>query len=365
MAASGNYSSLADSDSPLLFLPSELAAELKIIQFIWIGTTAVFFWDIVDNLGADFVLLFRSRIRWAGATYFIARQVGNPFTYIRLMWCSAFPVGRCQEFERTLVILYPIVIPSTSLLFFYRVRAIYAGSQTVTVIFSFVWLVELISCIGVIFATGATNIGPTSYCFLSRLAPYSAAACITQSIFDTGVFVAISYRLASDAYAAHGWPDKFRVFIRGAYLPHLSRAMLVDGQMYYMITVVTNITASVMIFAPGVSPSYRSLASPPNLMLSTLMACRVFRNTKLVHSRNISPSSNVGAAVGNNNTRSLRFAHSAQQRTDDDSLMTDDFRVFEMRRGDGQKSGRGQNERDLTNLMAEAGPEDGLERALI
>jgi hypothetical protein len=41
IAASGNHSPLADSESPFSFLPSELAAELKILRFIWIGTTAV------------------------------------------------------------------------------------------------------------------------------------------------------------------------------------------------------------------------------------------------------------------------------------------------------------------------------------
>ncbi|KAJ7802552.1 hypothetical protein B0H13DRAFT_1672156 [Mycena leptocephala] len=320
IAASGNHSPLADSESPFSFLPSELAAELKILRFIWIGTTAVFFWDILDNLGADIMLLFRSRIRWAGVAYFVARQSAHT-NFIQTDINAVFPVGRCQEFERALIILYPIVIPSTSLLFFYRVRAIYAGSagsQTVTVLFSLLWLAELAGCIGVVFSTGATSIGPTRYCILSQLAPYSAAACITQSIFDTGVFVAISYRLASNAYVDHDWRDKFRVFFRGAYLPYLSRAMLVDGQMYYMITVVSNITASVMIYAPGVGPTYRSLASPPNLMLSTLMACRVFRHTKLVLSQNNPPSFNVGAASDSDNTRSLHLAHSARQRTDDD-----------------------------------------------
>jgi hypothetical protein len=68
------------------------------------------------------------------------------------------------------------------------------------------------------------------------------------------------------------------------------------------ITVVSNIIVSVMLSAPGVSPMYRSLASPPNLMLSTLMACRVFRHTKLVLSWNNSLPFSVGAAVDNDNT---------------------------------------------------------------
>jgi hypothetical protein len=131
------------------------------------------------------------------------------------------------------------------------------------------------------------------------------------------------------------------------------------------ITVVSNITASVMIYAPGVGPTYRSLASPPNLMLSTLMACRVFRHTKLVLSQNNHPSFNVGAASDSDNTRSLHLAHSARQRTDDESVMTDAPEAFELKGRDGRKSGRGRNGWDFTNLTTEAGPKDGLERAFI
>ncbi|KAJ6585780.1 hypothetical protein B0H19DRAFT_1110733 [Mycena capillaripes] len=383
IAASHNHSPLADPESPLSFLPSELAAELKILRFIWIGTTAVFFWDILDNFGADTVLLFRSRIRWPGSHTSLpgkwetlshthdscVAQVLSPCVLVGWTTFLTFPVGGCQELDRVLIILYPIVISSTSLLFFYRLRAIYAGSagsRTVTVLFSLVWLAELVACIGVIFGTEATNIGPTRYCLLSQLAPHSAAACITQAILDTGVFVAISYRLTSNAYVDHGWRVKFCVFFRGDYLPYFSRAMLVDGQMYYMITVVTNITASVIIYAPGISPTYRSLASLPNLMLSTLMACRVFRHTKIVFSRNNFPSfDDVGAAVDNDNTRSLHFVHSAPQRTDDDSVLTDAVRASELRAEDGRKSGRGQNGWDFTNLTIEAGVENGLERVLV
>jgi hypothetical protein len=45
--------------------------------------------------------------------------------------------------------------------------------------------------------------------------------------------------------------------------------------------------------------------------------------------------------------------------------MTDALEAFELRGGNGCKSGRGQNGGDFTNLTAEVGPGDGLERALI
>lgn len=147
---------------------------------------------------------------------------------------SAYPVGGCRTLETTLDCLYPIVVSSTSLLFFYRVRAIYAGDKIVTVVFGLLWIAELAACISVPIGTRGTNIGSTPYCFIAQLASYTGSASITPTVFDTAVFIAISYRLVGNTYVDYSWRDKLRVFFRGAYLPYFSRSLLVDGQMYYM-----------------------------------------------------------------------------------------------------------------------------------
>ncbi|KAF7333109.1 hypothetical protein MVEN_02376300 [Mycena venus] len=192
--------------------------------------------------------------------------------------------------HRALNILYPIVVPSTSLLFFYRVRAIYAGSQTTTILFGLLWLAELAACTTVVFGTAATDIGPTRYCLFSQLAPYTGAASITPTVFDTAIFVAISYRLVGNAYIEHSW------------------SLLVDGQMYYMITVVMNITTSVMIYVPGASPVYRSLPAQPNIMLNTDTS-----------------RANVGASVPNYNAQSLHVLRNRDEAmvTSREELMID------------------------------------------
>ncbi|KAJ6568812.1 hypothetical protein B0H19DRAFT_1024113 [Mycena capillaripes] len=310
----GNSSALGDM--PLSLLPSDAAEQLKILGYVWTGTAAVYIWDVLNNLRADFLLLFRFRIQWGGMSYFIARI----FCLVFLVGWAIFltyPVGRCVTLGMILDCLYPIVIPSTSLLFFHRVRAIYDGRRAVTLVFGFLWIAELAACIGVPISTKATNIGPTRYCVIAQLAPYAGAAPIISTVFDTAVFIAISYRLVGNTHVDYSWLDQVRAFFRGAYLPSFSKSLLVDGQMYYMFTVVINITTSVMVYAPA-SPLYRSIPAVPNLMLNTLMACRVYRNTRfmLAQESRCVVVENVGTSVCTDTTH---FVYPVPQRAVADS----------------------------------------------
>jgi hypothetical protein len=130
--------------------------------------------------------------------------------------------------------LYPIAVPSTSLLFFFRVRAIYANSRPITIVFALLWIAEVGACITIPFGTGGINIGPTRYCTIAELAPYTGSASITPTVFDTAVFAAISYRLVGNTHVDYTFREKCRAFFGGAYLPSFSKALFVDGQKYYM-----------------------------------------------------------------------------------------------------------------------------------
>ncbi|KAJ7459577.1 hypothetical protein B0H11DRAFT_2059063 [Mycena galericulata] len=268
------------SNEPLSLVPPDIATQIELLRYVWVGTAAVFIWDILNNIKADFHLLFKCRIRPPIIAYFTSRII----CFVWVVGFTAFltsPVGGCHTLDLVLDSLYPIAVPSTSLLFFFRVRAIYANSRPITIAFAFLWIAEVAACITIPFGTGGINIGPTRYCTIAELAPYTSSASITPTVFDTAVFVAISYRFVSNTHVNYTFREKCRAFISGAYLPSFSKALFVDGQKYYMITVISNIALSVMIYAPGVSPGLRSILALPNVMLTSIMACRVYRHTRL------------------------------------------------------------------------------------
>lgn len=150
---------------------------------------------------------------------------------------AAYPVGGCERLALVLNWLYPAAIPATSLLFFARVRAIYAYKRSVTVIFGILWIIEFAACMLVPFGTAGGNIGFTPYCMVSRISPIDGAPTITLTVFDTTVFLAISYRLMghrSTQPANQSWADVSKAFLSGARLPSLPRSILAQGQIYYM-----------------------------------------------------------------------------------------------------------------------------------
>ncbi|KAF7326495.1 hypothetical protein MVEN_02613000 [Mycena venus] len=207
------------SDQALSLLPPELATQLLLNRYVWAGTSAVFIWDILSNLKGDYMLLFKlkHRLGWPVAGYFLSRITSAAAVLGSVVFLT-YPVGDCRAFQLGIALLFPIVIPLTSLLFFFRVRAVYCCARTVTIVFGLMWLTVLGTSLIIPIATRGVNIGPTPYCSLGDLAPYAETVGLTSGLFDTAVFLAISYRLVGNTHVEyHSWRQKARAFFTGAY----------------------------------------------------------------------------------------------------------------------------------------------------
>ncbi|KAF8162082.1 hypothetical protein K438DRAFT_1859130 [Mycena galopus ATCC 62051] len=253
------------SEPELSLLPLELVRQLLFSRYLMVGTAVV---RDPHNLRADYTLLFKRKLAWPVAAYFLS----STWAAFRQTYMSdipaAYPVEGCRSFHLGVTLLYPVAIPATSLLFFFRVRAIYGGTRAATIIFGLMWIAVLATSIIIPIATIGVNIGPSCYCILVELVPYVGAVSITPGLFDTAVFVAISYRLMGNTHVEYNsFKQKARAFFIMAYLPSLSRSLFVDGRVYYLL--------------PGVAIAYRSLLAIPNMMLNNVMACRLYRHTRL------------------------------------------------------------------------------------
>jgi hypothetical protein len=108
----------------------------------------------------------------------------------------------------------------------------------VVAFFAILWLAVVAACVTVIVGVDGVNIGPTSYCIDGEVESYVTAATIIPLINDTLVFLAISWRLFTNSYARPTFKDGLRVLIFGDYMPMFSKAMLHDGQAYYLLLVL-------------------------------------------------------------------------------------------------------------------------------
>jgi hypothetical protein len=63
---------------------------------------------------------------------------------------------------------------------------------------------------------------------------YVTIPIVMTAVFDTLVFLAISYRMVSVALSDNTWGARAKSFFRGDGLHRLSKALLQSGQAYYL-----------------------------------------------------------------------------------------------------------------------------------
>ncbi|KAJ6549476.1 hypothetical protein B0H10DRAFT_2128815 [Mycena sp. CBHHK59/15] len=215
---------LSDPLAPnFALLPPDLARKLQLATFVTTGSLAIFIWDILHCLSAEYTLLFKYKAHWSLVAYFLSKF--GSFGYV---------------LGFTLFAMFNIVPVSNS---FYPVAV--TSIRTVTAVFGILWL------------------APTPYCIVTEVASFVGASTIVITVHDTAVFLAVSYRLVSNTHAVHA------VF-SGTSMPCFSKALYVDGQLITCrISAFSNIAVTVMVYAPHLHQHI------------TRHGCRVYRNTKL------------------------------------------------------------------------------------
>jgi hypothetical protein len=125
-----------------------------------------------------------------------------------------------------------VIMPAASGLFFIRLSAIYSRDKYIMALFGSCWLVIL----GIFVFDSAEGIMQCSnedslQCFTVQ--GIDAWGYIATAVYDTLMYLAISWRLASFA-TADRWQDRLKSFITGDGLGWLSKILLQSGQAYYL-----------------------------------------------------------------------------------------------------------------------------------
>ena len=107
----------------------------------------------------------------------------------------ASPIGHCVQIWRGIPWLYVIAIPATSLLFFFRVRAMYNNNLYVTLFFSFMWLAVVAGSVTSTQGVTLVPLGTTHYCTNGSMDEYVVASGVIPLVNDTLIFVAMTWRL--------------------------------------------------------------------------------------------------------------------------------------------------------------------------
>ncbi|KAF7344236.1 hypothetical protein MVEN_01714800 [Mycena venus] len=288
--ASLNLTETPNPLTPLAFFPPDIAYKLQISLYIGVGTLGAYVWDILSNLHNDYRLITTQRVGLGTWVYFFSRIWSFLHVFASTLY-GTYPLKWCSAGETFVLASYSIAMPANSLLFFLRARAIFNRNPYLVAFFFCLWLSVVATAAALpTSATGGT-IGPTAYCVTSDSKPYAIAMGITPVIHDTVIFLAISWRLFGNSHIDRGLKGNIRAFFTGEYLPRFSKAVLKDGQLYYLCIVASNILVLIMFYNTRVGVEYRVMFTDPNLMITNTMVCLVFRNTKFgYHNRVVTTS---------------------------------------------------------------------------
>lgn len=122
---------------------------------------------------------------------------------------------------------------SSSFLFLRRVQAVFCQRKVLQHFYSFLYVVNVgISCV-VAIGTRAGPVGQTGWCINTEIAPYVTAAFLSRLLFDSCVFVGISYELAT-VQSLSGVAVTWSTIITGRAKSRIIQAILRGGQQYYL-----------------------------------------------------------------------------------------------------------------------------------
>jgi hypothetical protein len=158
------------------------------------------------------------------------------------------------------VAFFPIGTAASALLWLFRLRAIYGGNRMVTFIFGFLWLAVAGASLTLPIGGGTTiSLGNPAGCLLVSIKLYDGMSGIVLTVYDTLIFLAISYRLRLGSNCAQTqqltpW-EQIKAFFSGSNLPAFSKTLFMDGQIYYMCVSV------------HLRPSLRTAATPTHSSL--------------------------------------------------------------------------------------------------
>ncbi|KAJ6593122.1 hypothetical protein B0H19DRAFT_1055761 [Mycena capillaripes] len=221
-------------------------SQIEVSQYVFAGSTAVFIWDVLNNVRGEYSLLFRHKSSAAVVAY---------------LMLSFLPVG----------------LTGSAFLIYHRVCAIYGDDHLVTMIFGCLCLAVLGSSITTPLSEGASGVGDPLVCINSRAEPYVAASAIILTVHKGFIYLAVSYRFGSNSARA----EQQMHWKPAVSAPISRRSLVMDGQIYYMIVVFSKIFASLLLYLPGIPLLYHGLLVLPNVTLTSVMACRVYCNSVL------------------------------------------------------------------------------------
>ncbi|THU75633.1 hypothetical protein K435DRAFT_606195, partial [Dendrothele bispora CBS 962.96] len=179
-----------------------------------------------------------------------------------------------------------LVVVSTFGLLYLRARAICLDHPLIRLLVLTLWLATVGSSSVAFFIL---NAAPSADKWLSScviiLDHFNAgiALPLTAMVYDTAVFVAISWKMYNFVHPSRSGNHKaVTLFIPSPTASSsLWKCILQDGQIFYLISLFWEVLLMILTLMSSIGPYYRFFMLSVHLIIVNSMACHVFRNVRL------------------------------------------------------------------------------------
>ncbi|KAH8073016.1 hypothetical protein BXZ70DRAFT_861922, partial [Cristinia sonorae] len=264
----------------LSFLTSQHATQLQVSRYIVNAVLGAWCWDFLTSLWEEYTI-FRKRVTLPDLGYIFARYASTPYIFAKILpFQIALTWSQCNTIRMVIGVFGLLAFSLNSLLFLFRIFAVFCGRRLIIGIFTFLWIGVFACSLTSPFAMPAQHLGPTGYCVSAQVKKFGISGIVAAAVYDTLVFLAITWELSLNA-PVESPRDRMKAVVSGAGMGRISKSLLQGGQLYYLMTVGLNICAVVLVLTPSVPIAYSNVMITPNIALQNAMASRVFRKLKL------------------------------------------------------------------------------------
>ncbi|KAF9263044.1 hypothetical protein L218DRAFT_973238 [Marasmius fiardii PR-910] len=257
--------------------------QLRDFEYIVVTALVLVSWELLVHLFQDLSYLrmkgwYKRPVIWA---YFLQRY--GAFTVIVAQ--SNIRLGHPSSCYAagmvSLTVGGVIVLPAISLIYLYRVLAIWNKRSVVKWVLIALWVVLLGASITAPFSQEARNL-PNGTCTIARSEKYTPASFIANAVYDGVVFILTVVKLIANRQQYKNFRSPVQTIL------------LRDGILYFGVAVATGITDIVFLEVVK-SPVVASMVIPIHIGLNSVMTTRLVNNVFQVVSegttvRNISNS---------------------------------------------------------------------------
>ncbi|KZP34189.1 hypothetical protein FIBSPDRAFT_923744 [Athelia psychrophila] len=289
-----------------------LSGQAQISAYVSIAVLAASVLDWLLSLDEEVEMCMRTGIRAPIVTYYLSRICTVAFVlfdchsyfvmtapYIHGLTLSTEPlVGSlfnmrlfCGPSEFwAMMALWWASCAFDSLLFFFRVRAVFSRSRTAQIVFAVLWALLGVAPIPFVYSGlyyGAHCMGViATFKNCPAFSWFNFSMLLAAASYHTLIFVCISRELGKYTYDGK---LNMRTLLTGDGLHAVAKSLLRSGQLYYMVTMGLLILQTVNIWAWDPNTWYASVTGLINQAVSCSLSYRVFRGV-LLSERVLGPS---------------------------------------------------------------------------